>query len=257
MKPMIVTGNWKMNTLPQQGASLAASLAGDARVADAIGRGVDVILCPPYTGIAGALAAIGDSGMKIGAQNCHHEPSGAYTGEISALMLEAIGCGAVIVGHSERRRDQHETNDVVARKLKAVLDAGMLPIACVGETLSEREAGIMADVITRQISALITGAGAAAIRSSIIAYEPVWAIGTGLAATPGQAQEVHDRIRTLLVSNGCDTAILYGGSVTSENAAELFACPDINGALVGGASLKADVFATIVAAAARECGGTA
>lgn len=257
MKRMIVAGNWKMNTLPQQGASLAASLAGDARIADAIDHGVDVILCPPYTGLADAIAATGRSGMKIGAQNCHHEPSGAYTGEISAQMLEAIGCGAVIVGHSERRRDQHETNGDVARKLKAVLDAGMLPIACVGETLSEREAGTTSDVITRQISALITGAGAAAIRSSIIAYEPVWAIGTGLAATPDQAQEVHDRIRTLLVSNGCDTAILYGGSVTAENAAELFACPDINGALVGGASLKAEAFAAIVAAAARERGGTA
>ncbi len=245
----IVAGNWKMNTTPDDAAFLAA----------AIGRHVKdhkvplVILCPPYTSIAAVKAAVRGTEVKVGGQDMYWKESGAFTGEVSGRMLLTSGCSHVILGHSERRQLFFETNITVNTKLKAALDAGLTPIVCVGETLDQREAGQMEEVIGEQVVGCFDGIDAADFGKAVIAYEPVWAIGTGRTATPEQAQEVHELIRTLLRKTYADTVdktpILYGGSVKPENAAELFAQPDIDGGLVGGASLKADSFIPIIAAA--------
>jgi triosephosphate isomerase len=250
----IVAGNWKMNNTVAEAAELVGDLLG---LLD--GPGVDVVLCPPFT----ALAAVGErltgSPVVLGAQNVHWRPQGAYTGEISTAMLGELGCRYVIVGHSERRTLFHETDENVRRRVEAVLDAGMRPIVCVGETLDEREAGRTEKVVDGQVRRGLEGIGSR-LAETVVAYEPVWAIGTGRTATPEQVAEVHAFIRNLIgeMAGGEVAAgmrIQYGGSVKPSNADELFALEDVDGGLIGGACLKADSFAEIVGAAARKAAG--
>jgi triosephosphate isomerase len=227
---MIVAGNWKMYPGPDPEV-LAARLA---RV-----PGVEAIVCPPFTGLAACVAA----GLTTYAQNVHWEAEGAYTGEVSPTMLTALGVAGSLVGHSERRQYFGETDEGVARRARAALDAGLAVIACVGETQEERDAGDTETVLRIQVDAIHDACGAH--ERLVIAYEPVWAIGTGRTATPETAQEAHAFVRSLV-----DRPVLYGGSVKPENAAELFAQPDVDGGLVGGASLAIDSFVAICEAAA-------
>ncbi len=244
---MTVVGNWKMNLAQNSARELVRSLAQAGVKSD---NAVDVIVCPPYT-LLGTVADLQIEGIAIGAQNCHHAAKGAFTGEISAEMLVEIGCRYVILGHSERRRDQHEDNELIGRKAHHALQSGLRPIICIGETLEQRKNGETFSVIKDQLDKIITSATAECVSSCIVAYEPIWAIGTGLAASAEQAEEVHVCIREHL--KACAVAdlvpLLYGGSVTADNAAALFACRNIDGALVGGASLKVDEFSSIVQAA--------
>lgn len=217
-------------------------------------EGVDVAVCPPYLFIRQAIEGLGDSGIGVGAQDVSlYEQDGALTGEISAAMLADAGCGHVIVGHSERRSLFGETDEDVARKFANALRAGLCPILCVGETLEEREQGVTESVVARQLDAVLAEAGIAAFEKALIAYEPVWAIGTGRTATPEQAQDVHAFIRARLAAHDAGVAsrvrIQYGGSMKPENAVELMSMPDIDGGLIGGASLKAEDFMAICAAA--------
>jgi triosephosphate isomerase len=211
----------------------------------------EVALAPPYTGLATVKQAIGKSAVKLAAQNCHWEDRGAFTGEITPLMLADLGCKFVIVGHSERRHIFHESDAVIGNKLQAALGNQLRPILCVGETLAERQAGRATAVITRQLRVALKGLDKSAIENIEIAYEPVWAIGTGHNATSQQISRVHERIRKFLTStfgssNGEAVRILYGGSVKPENAPEILQTPEVNGLLVGGASLKAETFLPIV-----------
>ncbi len=250
MRERIVAGNWKMNTSPAEGLKLAQDIA--RRVDDA--GGVTVVLFPPTTHLASIADALRGTPVELGAQNVHWEDSGAFTGEISAEMLLECGCRWVIVGHSERRRYFGENDETVNRRAGKALESGLRPIVCIGETLSEREAGLTFDVLARQIEVGLEGLNLAGRGGLVVAYEPVWAIGTGHTATPGQADEAHRFIRGRIASRfGEDraesTVIQYGGSVNDRNAAELLSRPDIDGALVGGASLDAGKFAAIVQAA--------
>lgn len=237
-----------MNTLPNEATQLAQTIVEQAKIADG---NVRVILIPPFIHITNIVQIAAGSAIAVGAQNCYFAPKGAFTGEVSAPMLAASGCRYCLAGHSERRQYFSETDNIVAKKTVAILEASMTPIVCVGETLTERESGLTLQVVERQLTAIIEAIGEK-LAEIIVAYEPVWAIGTGLAATAAQAQEVHRFIREILTRTVGETAkhipILYGGSVTNSNAAELFTEPDIDGALVGGASLKADVFVEIIAA---------
>lgn len=243
MRKPFVAGNWKMHGTVREAAELAGGLAAQIGHVD----NVDVALCPPYTAIGTVRDAIRGSRLRLGAQDLHWEKSGAYTGEVSAGMLIDAGCSCVIIGHSERRQFFGETDDSVNRKLKAAVAAGLEAIVCVGETLVEREAGSTLAVVERQLAGGLEGAGCDQLA---IAYEPVWAIGTGKVATPDQAQEVHGFIRAWLgrkYGHAADCVrILYGGSVKPDNILSLSAQPDIDGALVGGASLKVDSFLDIV-----------
>jgi triosephosphate isomerase len=249
-KPLIA-GNWKMN------GSLAASRElVDALVAGVAGAGhADMLLCPPAPYLQAVRQWIGASGIGLGAQNLseHVEP-GAYTGEISGRMLADVGCTYVIVGHSERRALYGETDDVVAKKFVAAQAAGIKPVLCVGETLDERETGQTEQVVARQVGAVVDRAGASAFGSAVVAYEPVWAIGTGRTATPAQAEEVHAVIRAMVAARDATIAagliIVYGGSMKASNARELLAMQNIDGGLVGGASLDASDFLRIFHAAA-------
>ena len=244
----LVAGNWKMHG---SRAANAALLQGVRAVAPA---GVEIVLCPPFVYLPEAAVALAGSAIGLGAQDLSAEAGqGAYTGEIGGAMLRDVGCSHVIVGHSERRARHKESDAEVARKAVAALAAGLVPIVCVGETLEERDAGATPAVVGRQLAAVLDGCGVDAFRTLVIAYEPVWAIGTGKVATPAQAQEVHALIRGLLASMASPEVagrvrIQYGGSVKPDNAADLAAQPDIDGALVGGASLKADDFLGIAAA---------
>ncbi|MFM8415601.1 MAG: triose-phosphate isomerase [Planctomycetota bacterium] len=247
----IVAGNWKMNLDRSRGVALAAAVAG--RRAEA--AGVDLVLCPPAVYVVPVVEAVaqGGGGVAVGGQNASDKESGAYTGEVAPPMLLDVGCRYVILGHSERRTLYGETDAAVNAKAKAALAAGLVPIVCVGETLEEREAGRTEAVVTGQVQGSLAGLDAAALEKTVIAYEPVWAIGTGRVATPAQAQEVHALIRRLLgglasAATAAQVRIQYGGSVKPDNAADLAACPDIDGALVGGASLKADDFLAIAKA---------
>lgn len=251
MRTTVIAGNWKMNTTPDEAITLVESIVALASVSQAPST-VDIVICPPYLSLQSSLGAAGRSRIKIGAQNCHHVEKGAYTGEVSAAVLAGLGLTHVIVGHSERRRDQFESNELIGRKAASAVASGLKPIICVGETLDEREDDITADVISTQLRLITGAAGEDVMRSSIIAYEPVWAIGTGRAATPQQAQDVHGLIRReLAVIGATNVSIIYGGSVTEENATSLFACADIDGALIGGASLKAESFGAIIHAASE------
>jgi triosephosphate isomerase len=248
----LVAGNWKMHKTSAEGAALARELGELLRSRPAC----EVAVCPAFPAIEAVGVALKDTGLHLGGQNLHWEPQGAFTGEVSGAMLRAAGCRFVIVGHSERRHGMGEDDAMVAKKLRAALRDGLTPIACVGETLGERDGGRTADVLVRQVHAAFDGFDSAASATVVIAYEPVWAIGTGRVATPVQAREAHQVIRATLdrvcgAGAGERAAILYGGSVNAENAASLFAEADLDGALVGGASLQAASFWKIVAAAGQ------
>jgi triosephosphate isomerase (TIM) len=234
---LLIAGNWKMYKGPSEAASFCTEMA--EALADL--EGVDVAVCPPFTSLAPAVQALAGTEIAVAAQNVHWEHDGAYTGEVSAPMLRELGVYGAIVGHSERRQYFGETDDGVAKRARAALAAGLSVIACVGETEEERERGETEDVLRRQVSVL------EADDSLVVAYEPVWAIGTGKTATPEIAQEAHAFVRSLL-----DVPVLYGGSVKPENAAELLGQADVDGALVGGASLEVESFAAICRAASTS-----
>lgn len=247
MRRYIVAGNWKMHKTADEAVNLALALI--PLVSDV--RSVEVVLCPPFTALSQVGEVLKGSGLYLGAQNMHHELQGAYTGEISASMLLPLGVSHVILGHSERRHYFIETNPQIRDKVEAALEAGLTPILCVGETLTEREAGETESVVAGQLEGCLEGIEISEAEDLVVAYEPVWAIGTGKTATPEQAQETHAFIRAKLTQFfGADLAgkmrIQYGGSVKPENAADLMGQSDIEGALVGGASLDADAFAAIV-----------
>ena len=243
----LIAGNWKMHGTRDEAVALARALA------ETVGRvtGREVAIAPPFTALEPVAREIAGTQIRLGAQNVHWEPKGAYTGEISTAMVREAGCTYVIIGHSERRQLFGETDETVNRRLHAVLGAELVPIVCVGETLAERDADATAAIVERQVASAFAGASSAQIARCVIAYEPVWAIGTGVTATPGQAQEVHHAIRRQLVGLASDTTagrirILYGGSVKAANIDALMAEPDIDGALVGGASLDPAEFTRIV-----------
>ncbi|KAB2318801.1 triose-phosphate isomerase [Betaproteobacteria bacterium SCN1] len=248
MRKKLVAGNWKMH------GSLADNAALLAAIKPAL-AGIEAVVCVPFPYLAQVQAALAGSSVAWGAQNLSEQPKGAFTGEVSAAMLQDFGCRYVIVGHSERRGLYGESDAVVAKKYLAAQVAGMTPILCVGESLDERESGVTEQVVARQLDAVIDAAGVASLARAVVAYEPVWAIGTGKTATPAQAQAVHafirGRIATLDKSVAEGLTIQYGGSVKASNAAELMAQPDIDGGLIGGASLIADEFVAICKAAAR------
>ncbi len=246
-----ICGNWKMHTGRREAVELAREVAGGL---DSV-RDVDVAVAPPHPWLVEVARALEGGSVRVSAQNCHNEEKGAFTGEVSTAMLKEAGCSYVIVGHSERRAQFGEDDIFVGRKVRSVLAAGLSPILCVGETLEEREAGRTVDVVERQVKGGLADVDQVKLPTVTIAYEPVWAIGTGKTATPGQAQEVHLAIRDLLRSIGGNDAagamrIQYGGSVKADNAANLLSQPDVDGALVGGASLAAESFIAIVRAAA-------
>lgn len=245
MRRPLVVGNWKMNGSNAGNAAFVSellSLMVEATPADAA-------LCVPFVYLSQVKELLRESEIKLGAQDISVHLDGAYTGEVSAAMLRDVACDYVIVGHSERREYHHESNLLVAQKTLAVQQAGLIPIICVGETLEQREAGNTLDVMGEQLTAIKSVIGEQGLSNTVLAYEPVWAIGTGLTASPEQAQEVHQFIREQLGSAAAETHILYGGSVKPDNAKSLFAQPDIDGALVGGASLKASDFFEIISAA--------
>ena len=249
MRRPLIAGNWKMH----------GSRAENAELIEAMLLGLpdqtpfDIAVCPPFVYLWEVGRLLKASSIALGAQSVCAEQVGAFTGEASAAMLKDVGCKYVIVGHSERRAIYKEDDALVARKFLAAQSQGLIPILCVGETLEERERGQTMQVVSRQLTAVLDLAGVAALRAAVIAYEPVWAIGTGKNATPQQAQEVHAHIRTAVAARdakiAADVRILYGGSVKAANARELFAMPDVDGGLVGGASLKADEFLKICACA--------
>ena len=250
MYPRLVVGNWKMNMIAGDTQLFIAQLA--KRVPDEVA--VEVVLAPPFPLLSQVSSAISNTCLKLAAQNLFWETHGAYTGEVSAMMLRDLGCEYVIVGHSERRKLFRETDDEVNKKVKAALQQGLLPILCVGESLEERESGQTRDVVLAQTLAGVQGLDKVDISKVILAYEPVWAIGTGRAASVNQAEEVHGLLRDTLVHqwdlDPCFIRILYGGSVSDENADTLFRSKQINGALVGKACLSLDPFANILNSAA-------
>ena len=252
MRTPLVAGNWKMYKTPSEAAMLAGAVIKELSAPD----GIDLVVCPPFTALEAVGTVIAGSGIDLGAQDLHWEKEGAYTGEVSAEMLRDVGCRYVIVGHSERRQYFAETDAAVNKKSGAALASGLTPIVCVGETLPEREAGRANDVVAVQLKGALSGLAPEQVQALVLAYEPVWAIGTGRTATPSQAEEMHANVRRIITDlYGEDVAqavrILYGGSVKPENARELLGRSDIDGALVGGASLRADSFASIVRAAKR------
>lgn len=248
MRKKLVAGNWKMNGNLAENAALLSGLTSAL-------QGITALVCVPFPYLAQAQTALNGSHVAWGAQNLSEHAQGAYTGEVSAMMLQDFACSYVIVGHSERRSLYGESDKLVATKYQVAQAAGLVPILCVGESLQERESGVTEQVIARQLDAVINAAGVASLTKAVIAYEPVWAIGTGQTASPEQAQAVHafirQRIAALHASLAADLVIQYGGSVKAANAAELMTQPDIDGALVGGASLLIDEFVAICQAAAH------
>jgi triosephosphate isomerase len=247
MRTPIIAGNWKMNTTVAEAVALVEDLK--PRVKDV--ADVEVVVCPPFISLVSVAEIVKDSNIGLGAQNIYWEKSGAFTAEVSGPMLVSAGCTYVIIGHSERRQYFGETDETVNKRLLAALEHGLKPIVCVGETLQERERENTFKVIKQQINGGLAGLSTEQMESVVIAYEPVWAIGTGKTATPAQAQEVHAFIRKLLTemfgeATANATRIQYGGSVKPNNATELMSQADIDGALVGGAALKADSFEQIV-----------
>jgi triosephosphate isomerase (TIM) len=249
MRKPLVAGNWKMNgSLDSVRTLLAGIKSGISEVKNA-----EVAVCPPYVYLAETEKLLQGSGIGWGGQDLSAEASGAFTGEVAFSMLQDFGCKYVIVGHSERRTYHAESDELVAKKYAVARAAGLVPILCVGETLEERESGITEQVVARQLDALIDSEGVEALKEGVIAYEPVWAIGTGKTASPEQAQEVHAFIRGRVAEKSAEVAdgvrILYGGSMKPDNAKELIGKPDIDGGLIGGASLKAEDFLGICTAA--------
>lgn len=252
MRRKLVAGNWKMNGRLATNQSLVEAVLAGVRGA----KEVDVWLAPPAVYLSQVAGLLNGSAVGLAAQNAAREQDGAFTGEVSADMLAEVGCGAVLVGHSERRSLYGETDAVVVGKFMRIQAAGLVPVLCVGETLAEREAGCTESVVLRQLGAVIDVCGVESLVRSVVAYEPVWAIGTGRTATPEQAQQVHAVLRGDIARRSVAVAsglrILYGGSVKAANAASLFAMADIDGALVGGASLVAEEFVAIARAAAAS-----
>jgi len=253
MRTPLVIGNWKMHmTIPE-----ARALAAGVRDGLKRPRGVEVALCPPFTALAAVVETLAGGPILVGAQNCHWDAAGAHTGEISPAMLADLGCRLVLIGHSERRKEMGETDDLINRKVTAALAHALTPVLCVGETADERRQGLTFTTVEGQLRAGLAGHEAPAIGRLVLAYEPVWAIGTGQNATPGQAAEVHGYLRGLISELSTkETAqgvrILYGGSVKADNVETLMAENEIDGALVGGASLAAAGFIAIVKKAVRS-----
>ena len=250
MRRKIIAGNWKMNNDLNSTISLISNLAKSLNNSE----NCEIIVCPPFTSLSEANAQIKNTAIKLGAQNMYFESEGAFTGEISAQMLKSVGCEFVILGHSERRAIFNESDSLINKKIKKAISSELKPIFCVGESLEQREKGVTKDIIKTQVTGGLKDISAEEIKTSIIAYEPVWAIGTGKNATPGQAQEVHEFIRSLIKEKYSEEIadnmiIQYGGSVKPDNAKDLLSQKDIDGALVGGASLKADSFLGIIRAA--------
>ena len=246
MRKKIVAGNWKMNTLPAEGVELAKGVAaGRKDVCDC----VSLIVCPPFTHLSSVIETLKGSNVEVGAQDCASEAKGAYTGEIAASMIAALGCKYVILGHSERRQYYGETSETLNKKMAQAYANNLTPIYCVGENLEEREAERHFDVVKAQIEEVVFNLSEEQFRNLVIAYEPVWAIGTGKTATADQAQEIHAYIREVLRSKfgaaAEECAILYGGSCKPSNAGEIFAKADVDGGLIGGAALVADDFLAI------------
>ncbi|MBC7186920.1 MAG: triose-phosphate isomerase [Calditrichaeota bacterium] len=253
MRRKIIAGNWKMYKTVSEAKELAKALK--VRLVNEVKK-LDVVVIPPFTDLLAVAEILRESGISWGAQNLHWEPKGAFTGEVSGEMIKSTGASYVIIGHSERRQYFGETDETVNRRLKAALQAGLTPIVCIGETLAQRQANQTLQVLESQLRGALQGFSAEQLSGVVIAYEPVWAIGTGVNATPEQAQEAHQFVRRLiadLAGDGCAAAmrIQYGGSVKPDNARSLLSLPDVDGALVGGASLEADSFAAIVKAAAE------
>ena len=252
MRKPFVAGNWKMNTNSHTSVELVKRIA--AGSAETAGKSVTVAVCPPFVYLQAVAKALSSSNIAVGAQDIYFESEGAFTGEISSSMLKDVGCSYCLCGHSERRHIIGETDELINKKVAAAIGGGLLPILCVGELIEERQASQTNDVVIRHVKKGLAGLSAEKLRAVTIAYEPVWAIGTGLTATPDQAQEVHDFIRKLLAQMYDDKIaeeirILYGGSVKPNNATDLMGQKDIDGLLVGGASLKADDFIAIIQAA--------
>ncbi|MCP4302479.1 MAG: triose-phosphate isomerase [Gammaproteobacteria bacterium] len=252
MREFLVAGNWKMNGSNAANQELVAGIVAGVPA----GSGFRLLVCPPFPYLSTVAAQVEGSAVRVGAQNVSEHESGAFTGEVAPGMLKDIGCEYVIVGHSERRALYGESSFQVAAKFQAAQAAGITPILCVGETLEEREDGATERVVDFQLNAVLDAAGIGAFASAVVAYEPVWAIGTGMTASPEQAQDVHKHIRAQLALKDEGIAdrvqILYGGSMKGENAAGLLAMPDIDGGLIGGAPLKANDFLAIAAAAANS-----
>jgi triosephosphate isomerase len=249
LRKAVIAGNWKMNKTPAEATALINEIK--PLVKDAT---CEVVVCVPFVDLHAALEATAGTNIKVGAENCHWAENGAFTGEISAQMLKAIGVPYVIIGHSERRQYFGETDVTVRDRVRAALNAGLTVILCVGELLSEREQNITMEVIGKQVKIALAGVSAEELKRIIIAYEPVWAIGTGLTATAEQAEDVNGAIRALIASlytkeDADGVTIQYGGSMNAKNAGELLSKPNVDGGLIGGASLKAPDFATIVMAA--------
>jgi triosephosphate isomerase len=251
MRNKIVAGNWKMNLTIEEGFKLAAEVK---QIIEKEKYKSGVILCTPFIHLNGIAKIVEGSSLETGAQNCSTEISGAYTGEVSAQMIKSTGAGWVIIGHSERRSIFNETNEQLLRKTKAALDAGLRVIFCCGEILAERETGTHFKTVKKQLDEGLFSLPESSFKEVVVAYEPVWAIGTGVTATPGQAQEMHKYIREQIEEVygkivAQSTILLYGGSCKPSNAAELFVNPDVDGGLIGGASLKAEDFCGIIMAA--------
>ncbi len=250
MRKKVIAGNWKMNNDLSQSQNLVSNVLNGLQSKP----NCDVIICPSFTSLSEISNLVKNTSIKLGAQNMHFENSGAFTGEVSASMLKSVGCEYVILGHSERRNIFGESDEMINKKILKALEAGLKPIFCVGELLEQREAGTTKDVVKKQIESGLKDVHPSKINDIIIAYEPVWAIGTGKTATSAQAQEVHEFIRSLVEKLFSSEAagkiiIQYGGSVKPENSGELLSQKDIDGALVGGACLKADSFLSIIASA--------
>ena len=251
LRKAVIAGNWKMNKTPAEAKELAAAILPAVK-----GAGCGVVLCVPYVDLAPVLEAVKGAGIGVGAENCHWAPSGAFTGEVSAPMLASMGVGYVIIGHSERRTYFGETDRTVNQRVRAALDSGLTVILCVGESLEQRERGVTAELVAMQTKIALGGVSEEELGRIIIAYEPIWAIGTGKTATAQQANEVCAAIRATVASlygkaSADGLTIQYGGSMNAKNAAELLAQPDVDGGLIGGASLKPADFAEIVKAAGK------
>jgi triosephosphate isomerase (TIM) len=249
MRNYIIAGNWKMNLTLEEGYGLASEIKW--MVADEVNTKAEVVLIPPYLHLPGIQNLLKDSNIKTGAQNCHHKNKGAYTGEISPAMLANLGVSYVIIGHSERRQYNGETNEQLVEKINAALENGLTPIYCFGETLMERENNLELTITESQVREGLFHLSEEQIKKVVLAYEPVWAIGTGKTATSAQAQEIHAFIRSVLTEKYSKAtaeciSILYGGSMKPENAKELLSCADIDGGLIGGAALESRSFVEIV-----------
>jgi triosephosphate isomerase len=248
---MLIAGNWKMNTTRPEAVALAESIVRSHRETG----GLTVVVCPPAVSLDAVGQIVEGSGVRLGAQNVHREESGAFTGEVSAGMLRSVGCRYVIVGHSERRQYFGETDDAVNAKVHQAIAHGLVPIACVGEQATERKEGRAEAVVRQQVEGVLAGVSLSDATGIVFAYEPVWAIGTGVTASPEEAQAMHAVIRSMVVERFGETGraveLLYGGSMKPENARELLQQPDVTGGLIGGASLKSDQFISLIRTAAN------